>query len=80
MSKQKAAAKTTAPKVTAPADPALQTKLWAQQQRQKNQAKYGPAPTTVKGTQPGAPTPAEYAKLDQRLQQALAAQKRKAAA
>lgn len=38
------------------------------------QAKPAPSSATIKGAKPGAPTPAEYAKLDQRLQQAMAAQ------
>lgn len=40
--------------------------------------KSAPRTTAVKGDKPGAPTPAEYAKLEKRIQQAKAAQGQKA--
>jgi hypothetical protein len=46
--------------------------------KQKAAAKSAPRTTAIKGDKPGAPTPAEYAKLDQRLKQAMAAQGQKA--
>ena len=42
--------------------------------RAQNRAKYGPASDQIKQSKPGAPTSAEYANLEKRLQQQLAAQ------
>ena len=42
--------------------------------RAQNRAKYSPASDQIKQSKPGAPTSAEYANLEKRLQQQLAAQ------